>query len=173
MVTTREWQVGRQQQQKPVRAAAPLLLQPLRPCAHQQRPHAAELAFMDALLELARAHGLTALLPVLAALLVAFLLPLLLRGGAQPPAAPKGPVTLQPGVQARRPRGLAAAQSRPDNPKNALRALQVELQLASREEVSHDTRRFRFALPARVPPAAVRGVALAAPPCSAALCRMR
>jgi hypothetical protein len=124
-----------------------------------QRDAAGTLA-MEALLELARAHSAT-LASLLLALLAAVVLPLLLRGGRAPPppAARRGPATLQAGAKARALRWLLGQRhaSKPHAcpPPHVPLAPQVELRLASREDLSHDTRRFRFALPAR---ARARGV---------------
>ena len=107
------------------------------------------------------------MLPILFAVMLALLLPVLLRSLSGAPSKRRAPITLKPDAQARAlalfgmvaaafssatgRRGAPAAYS----PRRA-NSLQVELQLVLRENVSHDTRLFRFALPVRAKRRAVR-----------------
>ena len=100
------------------------------------------------------------MLPILLAVMLALLLPVLLRSLSDAPSKRRAPTTLRPDAQAR---GLAlfgmvavacsSATGRgrapaAHSPRRA-RSSQVELKLVLRENVSHDTRLFRFALPVR------------------------
>lgn len=101
---------------------------------------AAPMASLGAALVQALRDG--GLAPLFIALVAALALHLLLR--ARPTArGPRGPATLSPAVKAR-PRPRRRQPLGVPEPR-----AQVELRLVSRTELSHDTRRFRFALPVR------------------------